>query len=528
MTRSIRQHLAALTLCLCTGSMAVASSGCRVTDADVRRWETTELGPSKLVAVVTHDKYEWPLRIDAAAALIRMKPRNGRRVGIGRLQEAVAMLPPEERTKLCAGLIPIIVGEMDKPPPESQGMAPGEAKADPSVPFKDAAYALLNYEKTVLVSDDAQRKTLQDALVRWAMNGFDRRISISNQLYGLEQIFRYLGAEGVRQLPALIKPGSAYDRVASLIAELGDQPTKEAASQKLVALAQDTESDAWVARMKPQVDQSNKAAGYTVDDAKLTRQVKDFQEEQIVKAFAALKKVGGRPAVDYLLGVGADKNKPEKRREAALAALENRLDRNNPGDVQRVLAIAGGEETPDSVRQQAFNRAAELPREQVAPKLYELFSQKDVKRWKIRWVAASTVLKMSKGPDVGEFLAKLPPGNAAGMTPAEPLEYGSLIGKMNPPPSKDVMVANLKSSQLATKLTALGYFYAYGRAGDVPTVQALEDEKTPLPKSEDPENKWQCPSPKAGGKPGEMEPKDVATVGEFAKLCVLPQMTSRK
>ena len=33
------------------------ASGCRVNENDVRRWETTEHGPDKLVAVVSHDKY---------------------------------------------------------------------------------------------------------------------------------------------------------------------------------------------------------------------------------------------------------------------------------------------------------------------------------------------------------------------------------------------------------------------------------------------------------------------------------------
>jgi len=46
-----------------------------------------------------------------------------------------------------------------------------------------------------------------------------------------------------------------------------------------------------------------------------------------------------------------------------------------------------------------------------------------------------------------------------------------------------------------------------------------------VPKVEDPEGKWQCNTPKAGGG---AELKEVATVGEFVKVCVLPAMNDRK
>ena len=61
-------------------------TGCAVSESDVLRWERTERGPYKLVAVVTHDKYSLAaLRIDAAMSLLRMPPRGGRRMGIAYL-----------------------------------------------------------------------------------------------------------------------------------------------------------------------------------------------------------------------------------------------------------------------------------------------------------------------------------------------------------------------------------------------------------------------------------------------------------
>ena len=73
-----------LLLCLATAGVGLATSGCRVNENDIHRWETTAHGPDKLRAVLFHDKYDNSLRVEAATSLIRMKPRQGRREGIGK------------------------------------------------------------------------------------------------------------------------------------------------------------------------------------------------------------------------------------------------------------------------------------------------------------------------------------------------------------------------------------------------------------------------------------------------------------
>jgi hypothetical protein len=528
--------------CVWAGALVgllLGATGCRVTGEDIQRWERTEMGPFKLVAVVTHDKYDVPLRRDAAIALLRMKPRNGQRLGLQCetrldrdmppvcLQEALASLPPDERRRLVGELVPVLVTEMSKPAP-AEGPN-GAMPPDPTVPYKDGAFAILTYDRAPLVLDDEQRKALRTALVKWATSDFERRLAIGSQAFGPEQILRQFGAEAAPGLVSHIRADGAYDRAASLVADLGDAATKDQASQKLVELAKFTESQAWFDKTRPQVQASNKAANYNVEGDKLDRQVRDFQEEQLVKVYASMKRVGGRAAVDYLLGVATDPKRPEKRRLGALAALEGRLDRSNPADVQRVLAAAAAEDTPDAVRDLAFQRVGELPREQVVGKLYDLFaSPLAAKKWKIRWVAASTVLKMSSAKDVPEFFARLPGAAAPGFAMSEPLTYGEQIGKMNPPPARDVLAQPLRQGTLAQRLTALGYFYAHGKAADAPLLAPLEDDKAALPKVEDPEGKWQCGVPKAGGKPGETELREVTTVGEFVKTCVAPVVRARK
>ena len=79
-------------------------NGCAVSESDVTRWEGTEHGPYKLVAVVTHDKYSWPLRTKAALGLAEMPARGGQRKGISFLVDKYKDDEGEEREGALAVL----------------------------------------------------------------------------------------------------------------------------------------------------------------------------------------------------------------------------------------------------------------------------------------------------------------------------------------------------------------------------------------------------------------------------------------
>lgn len=516
-----------LAAAIALGTLGASGSllGCRVGDANIEHWGTTEHGPDKLVAVLTHDKYELALRQHAALELVRMRPRNGRRIGINRLVDALATLGPDERKHIVDGIVPTLLDEMKKPPPAAQ--AGQQERADPSIPFKDAVFAMLTYDKSVLVADDELRKRITQDLVDWCVADFDHRLENSSQMFGMEQVMRAIGATAVKPLPPLIKgEDSKYDRIAGLVAELGDQATKEAAAAKLVELAKDVTSQAWVDRTTPQVKAADDASKIQVTPQQLAAQVAQYQDEALTRVFAAMKKVGTRPVVDYCLTIAADKQQNEKRRQAAVAALEGRLDRNSPSEVQRILAIAAADDTPDTVRDLAFARVGEMPREQVVGKLYELFA---AKKWKVRAVAAQTVLKMSTPAQIPEFMSKLPPATANGFAVSEPLYYGQTLAAMQPKDGKnarDAVTPFLREGGTAAKLTALGYYYAAGKAADVATIAPLEADRTPTPKVEDQDAKWQCDVPKAPDSK-EVVTQPVGTIGDFVKLCVEPQMKSR-
>jgi hypothetical protein len=504
-------------------ALGATVTGCRVSENDVRRWGSTEHGPDKLAAVITHDKYDQQLRVEAGLELLRMKPRSGRRIGISRLVDCLAQLSPEERKKLIDAMIPEILKQMKAPPPVAAAGQP--VPIDPSYAYKDAAMAMLTYDKAVLVSDEASRKQLTDALIEWSQHDFEHRLDNTTQMFGMEQMMRTIGAPAVKGLPVLISgEGSKFDRIASLVAELGDQPTKEATAAKLVELAKQTGSQAWIDRTKPSVEEANRASKITPTPEQLQKQLAQYQEEALTKIFASIKKVGTRPALDYCLSVASDKSLGEKRRQAALAAIEGRLDRNSPGDIEKVLAVAASDDTPDSVRDLAFQRMGEMPRDQVVQKLYGLFNSH---KWKVRWVAAGTVLRMSSTDQLAEFMGRLPAGLAPGFAMTEPLSYGGLIEKMTVkgPKPREAVMPFLKEGSLAARLTALGFFYATGKAADAKVLAPFEADRWPVPKTDDPEAKWQCEVPKADGK--ETETKDIKDVGEFVRFCVTPAMKAR-
>lgn len=510
------------TIAIGTALGAGGTLGCRVNETDVQRWGTTQHGPDKLVAVITHDKYEVELRGRAALELIQMRPRQGRRIGIPRLTEALGSLSTTERRQIVEGLLPILLEEM-KRKPSSEPNQP--AQLDPSVPYKDAAFALLTDDRATLIADESARKLVTQALVDWSVTDFDRRLIAPGQTYSMEQVMRALGAPAVAPLPNLIDgEDSKFDRIASLIAELGDQKAKDDAAEKLVALATSVGSKAWFDKTKPQIEAANKASDIKVTEAQLTAQVTQYQDESLTRVFGALKKIQARAATDFCLGFAADSSQSESRRLAAVAALEGRLDRNQPKDVERILALATASDTPDSVRDLAFARVGEMPREQVVDKLYGLFGTSP---WRVRAVSAQTVLKMSNPTHIGEFMAKLPQGSASGFAISEPLYYGQALADMQPREGKtarEALLPFLDSGNTAAKLTALGYFYVAGTANDIPLVSKLSADRTPTPKVDDDDAKWHCDVQKS---PEESETVSVSTIGEFVRLCVEPQMKTR-
>jgi hypothetical protein len=524
-----------LALTLLTGAALGPSMGCRVDDADVHRWESTERGPEKLVAVLEHDKYAIPLRIEAAMSLVRMRPRNGRRIGTELMTDALSTLPTDSRGKVvdgvpaeqAEGMAPQLIKQIQLAPPVRK--ADGTMPEDKSIPFKDAAFALLTHDPP-LVTSEATKTSLSAALTQWCQADFETRLENPTQQFGIEQIMRFLGPTSVKGLPALVTEQSTkVDRIVGLVADLGDDTTKLTASQNLVALAKINDSPAWFQKQTAIVQKADDDAKQKVTKDQLQAQVLKYQDQELTKVFSSMKRLGGKPVVEYLIQYSADPRNSPERRKTALAALEGRIDKSNVGDVERIFVIAKDENTPDEVRDLAFARLGELPKEQVVPRLYTLFG---ARKWKVRWVAAQKVLGMISPRQIPEFMSHLPVTSAAKMGMNEPLTYGpGLVGMEHKefpagePKVRDVVMPYLNSNQVGAKLTALGYFYQ-GKKGDTGFVQGKGADTQVVAKCEkDDDCHWECDVPKPGSAT-EKESKTIATVGEFARECIAPSMVT--
>lgn len=582
-----------LALSLAALGSALALSGCRVDDKDVHRWEGTAQGPKKLCAVLLHDKYDNSLRVESALAIIRMKPRSGRRLAFtqidgdveadnpvckGSLVDVLSSLAPEAQKAIMTPLVAAIIVELKKPPPVNQ---PGQPLAtDPSLPYKDAAYALMVADKPVLIADEAQKKDLKTALAEWAMADFEHRVESRGQASTMEQVLRLVGAESVVGLPKLmIRDARKLEMMASLVGEIGDAKTKEAASAALVEVAKWVVSDDWVKVRTKELEKSNAEQKLTPTADQFRQQVELLRSDELTKLFQSLRRIGGRAAVDFGLAFAVKDHcaepslkelhvqecrkqsennkqcaeaKPEdlqkcreqvekqcveaqgakcheqddKRRQYAIAMLEGRLDKTNPDDLKRVAAIASSD-APDVVLDQALRRMGELGREAAGDKLLELFK---TDKWKVRRAAAATWLKMSQVKHIRDFLNALPQDGKPFALP-EALTYGALLGELKEGKPLDELKPFISSGSAAARTSAIAYYYTYGTSADLPDLEPAKAEGDWGPAAapncdSDPDCKWICEVPKEGSQ--EREKKEIKTIPDYVRFCVEPAMKDRK
>lgn len=514
---------------------ALALSGCRVDENDIQRWEGTAQGPKKLCAVLLHDKYDTGLRVDSALAIIRMKPRSGRRLAFtqidgdvepdnplckGSLVDVISALDPETQKEIVVPLVTAIMAELKKPPPVGQ---PGQPlPMDSSLPYKDAAYALMMADKPVLIADEALKKDLKKTLTDWAMADFAHRAESRGQASTIEQVMRAIGAEGVMGLPKLmVRDAPKLELMASLVAELGDPKTKDAGAAGLVEVAKWVVTDDWAKVRTKELEKSNADQKLTPTADQFKKQLELLQDDELTKLFQSMRRVGGRPTVDFGLSFAARKDQSDKRRQMALAMLDGRMDKTNPDDLKRLSEIAGSD-APDVVLDQAFRRMGELPRDMVADKLTELFK---TDKWKVRRAAAATLLKLSEVKHIRDFLLSLPENKSFAMP--EAITYGALIGELKEGQAVEEVKPFFLGGTPAARASAFAYFYTHGTQADVAELSAYENDWGAVPTCDsDPECKWICEVPKEGEQGREQ--KEIKTIGDFVRFCILPAMKDRK
>ncbi len=545
------------------GAFVVA--GCRVSNDDLKRWESTEHGPDKLAAVLTHDKYEKGMRIEAAWSLVEMKKRGGQAVGMVRLIEELATLSPKERKEIVDGLWKKLEPTVRSP---IEGSAATGWK-DPAALYKDATASLLiaatdsvGGGPPKLELDSATVDSMRGALADWAvgkesepvdkrLQSFEVRMENSGQQYGVEQVIRRLGPTAVKRLPALLTAKDAIksqrvEAIARLVMDLkptdntGKADWQKAAdelSTNVAKLFDATVGNGYIEAMTPEITSELKktSGGEEVlkDPNKMKLYLDVTRADRLTYLFGVMKAVGGKAIGQRLLAFAADDNQKPESRTFALIALDKAVDTSNDSDLKALLAIAKGK-APNDVKSPALARIRNYPAADAVKGLYQLFESDN---WHVRFTAAMAVLDIMKtdkeksGTSVKEFLDKLPAKSDAHTGLGEFHSYAKAIAALPDPfKGKEALTDALASPKFSTLMTGIGYFVEAGKPGDVPTLAKLAASKDPVPKcaTED-ECGWDrgCDVPKAGGKAGETESKPIVTVGDYVNYCVYPQIDLR-
>jgi hypothetical protein len=154
------------------------------------------------------------------------------------------------------------------------------------------------------------------------------------------------------------------------------------------------------------------------------------------------------------------------------------------------------------------------------------------KRWKVRWTAATLLLRMSEAQHREEFMTAL--GKVKHMALGETLSYGGLLGALKGSDTSAWVARYSNAREPApVRISALAYYFEKGVPADLPALQKLTSDAMPAPTcapaeghEADPDAascNWTCTVTEQG----QPVSQQVATVGEFVEYCLLPAVQAR-
>lgn len=179
----------------------------------------------------------------------------------------------------------------------------------------------------------------------------------------------------------------------------------------------------WLDEQTTVVKDYNKKNNPNATDAQAAVRSNKIEERRLTEeVFPAMKKVGGRPVVDYLFTYAADG-------QSSPSAVASRSPRSYKDASTRTT---GGSRARSPLRRTTTPRirSRRVPAPRRVPKdLPGAQHPLQPKKWKVRWVAASLVLLIVTTKQVPDFMARLPKTPATKMGMTEPLSYGGAISE---------------------------------------------------------------------------------------------------
>jgi hypothetical protein len=434
--------------------------GCKIGEQDIETWKGTVKGPDKMVALLLADKFELPLRSQAALALVDMDRRDVEGVAklLGALQKLDAGTREQVIDLLAPGLAKLMQTGGIAAKDGSEGPPPGQVRA------KDAAFSLIP-----LAGPDA-RKALTDAVMRWYTADFNGRSLAGN--YSAEQVVRGLGSSAATVLVDALTaklPQPALVKIAELIGQLGSPEAKQRAGQKLVQIEAEMGGDAFLAWLKGEVTTQLKASG-APDPARVDKAARLNRDRFIDEgAIPAMKHLAEQPEVGArLLAIAADKNPAlTDRRTRALQALEGKV---NEQQLAPLLLLALDPAAPPAVQDYAFDRVGDIRSPKAIAPMWPLVA--DAEKQRLRWRAGELVLTIGGANVLSEFFAKLPSGGEVTYEPEELEGYALRMGQMTPLPTA-IAGQQLGSPDWWDRVIALQFFARKGTEADIPAISRL-------------------------------------------------------
>ncbi|MCC7542467.1 MAG: hypothetical protein IT379_39985 [Deltaproteobacteria bacterium] len=466
--RSLSRLLGALTLL----AFAFSLVGCEITADDIERWKGTVKGPRKIVAVLLAPKYSAELRSKAALALVEMasRPEPEPFEGLAQLQRAMPLIEEAKRQEIIHMMIPRLVALMrgEGSPVRSNPDGTPAGPTELQTRAKDAAFTLLSH------AAQPDRQQLTQAILQWIAEDFNGRSLAGN--YSAEQVVQAIGQPAAAFLVNALNarmPPEALEKVAQLIGQLGDAESKRAGAARLVAIELEMESPAYGQWLRQKVVEQAEAQRTTLTPEQ-TNRVVEHNRDQLIRngALPAMKHLASeRAVVDRLLAIGLSAQAPAERRAAALIAAKDRLTR---ADAAALTPLALNGQTPVDVRDEVFDRIAEIRDPSVLPQFHPLLVGEDIR---VRWRVAELMLQVGGAAQIPELFTRLP-SREAQYPPGELSGIASRIGTLSPLPT-EVMRGHLRSPQWFIRIIAIRFFERKGSAADVPSLEQLTADTAP-------------------------------------------------
>ena len=451
---------------------------CAITEADIENWKGTVRGPGRIVAVLSAPRYHDELRVDAGLALVEMERTDVD--GVSELQVAVRALPEDDRTRIVDGMAPGLLALMRGEGAAASATPPGPNDPPPPIEVraKDASFLILQYASAPV------RQQLTDGVVGWFTVDFNGRSLSGN--FSAEQVVRQLGAAACGQLVDAMNPHvpqAALVQIALLISQLADDATKARAADRIVAIEREMEAAEFGTWLHDRIANQATAQSRTLTEAQLTTAL-ELNREQFITlgALPAMHNLGAQAPVQARLMEMVQVTTPtppttaaalESRRVTALQALEGHTP---AGATPAILAIALNAQTPDRVRDYAFDRIADSHDRSIIPQLWPLATQTNAENdhtiWRVRWRVGALLLTLGGRDIVSEWFTRLPVGEHIRYAREELHGYAERLAQIRPEPSAAVR-AQLANASWAHQVIALYYFDRAGVEADIATLQPM-------------------------------------------------------